>query len=849
MIIGLSVFSVIVGTINAIPHRVLKPSQQVTVLLEEAVPIKGSVEIKKGERLVAESQNKKLYLDTDTLHIRVEDKKTGKQWRSELAQPSNDKDRSVVNLTYLGQDNRKQEWHATRDVIEAGNYEINQLDNGVQLQLAFESTIRQLDQLIPTYVEERYLEERFYAAIDEKLAQEIISETQARSYKTILRRVYLRDLAGGGQGYKLTSPNALPPSGLRQINQMVQIIDYTEDEVREANQMMGYDIEIPPAPNFNITVNVVLEDDDLVVHVPTVESTTRSPYFKLQAIEVYPTFGAVSSEEVETGYIMVPDGAGALFELNSYDIAYPQYSRPVYDNTYYDQMYTMPQYNEILHMPVFGMTYGQDKEATHGFMGIIESGEALSHIHVQLGVKNRSDGGTINNKVYPSVDVMQYSRVKLMGPYSEDNSRYLASTGKIDMDYKVRYKFFGDEVTYFEMADAYKNYLMTRYDLETHYSQEPKMYLEILGALSVTERIVGIPYDKTLSMTTFEQAKEISNDFADMNLVLNYEGAFFGGEKTKLQNKVRRVKENGSEKELEDFIQTAQANNHKLFFGMELLSVKDTSYPFKAEVHGIYNYDSNPVRIYGYDYVTGKFSPEFTPLYRVHPKFFRAIVDGVLNEMETIEHLAINDIGNTYFASYKEGDSLTAIEANQMIAQGLEKLSENKTLAFRNPNMSVISHTNYAIDISRESSNYGSFYTTIPFRQLVLNGLVDYTTLDVNMSKKSVAYYLLQALELGSHPKFTISATKEDRLKDSEHRKYLSVWYETLKPTIEELYEAYDEAFQQIGTTEIKKHTVQEKNVFETEYVNGVKVLVNYNLYPVSVQGMQLEAMSYKIIR
>ncbi|MEF9959237.1 MAG: DUF5696 domain-containing protein [Niameybacter sp.] len=848
IILGLVAAVVLVtGSIKVIPHLALKESKIEHVEGESMVEVKGAIDIQQGEVLVAESATKELHLDTDTLDIRVVDKDTQKEWTSKVELPSNNKEKSIVNISYLSGDNKKHEWDAYANVIEPGNYNIDQVENGVKLSLYFQTSSKKPDQLLPSYLSAEHLENRFYAEIDKLGKDGIISEKQVTNYKNILKKVYIKDLVKGG--FKIIDSNSLPPSAVKQLNEMVQLIGYTEEMVKADNEAAGLDIEIPQVASFKVVVDVLLDGEDLVINVPTSECTSGNDYFALQNIEVYSTFGYASSDKVEEGYIMVPDGAGALFELNTYNSSYPQYSRPVYNNTYYDQMYQMPTFKENLHMPVFGMTYGKDANATHGFMGIIESGAELASVNVRLGTNDISTGGNVNNKVYSSVDLLQYSRVKLMGPYSDNDSRYLAATDKIDMDYTVRYKLFDEAVTYFNMANAYKEYLVEKHDLTMSYTTEPKMYLDVLGALTIPARIVGIPYDKTISMTDYKQAQAIVEELSDMNLVLNYEGAFFGGEKTGLPTKAKLVKENGSNKDLEALMNMVAEKNDEIFFGTDLMTVKDTSYPFDAKVHGLYNYDSKPVEIYDYDYTTGKFSPEFDPTYRIHPKFFGNIVDRFVAGTQELSNIAIGDVPNTYYASYKEEEVLNPIEANQMIESGLAKLDENKVLAFNNPNMNTLPYCDYAVNISRESSNYGTMYTSIPFRQLVMNGLVEYTTLNANMSKESMDYFLLQALEVGSYPKFTVSATNQDVLKDSPYREYLSVDYNTLKPEMEALYTEYVEAFNTIGTTEIKNHRLLDAGAFETEYANGTKVLVNYNPYPVQVEGRTLDAVGYEIIK
>lgn len=848
MIFGLLALGVVtVGVVQAIPSFTL---QAVEINAYEGKGQKEALKeiaTKQGEVLVATSQGKQLFLNTDTLDVRVVDKQTGLEWKSQVEVPSNNKDKSIVNITYLGKDDKRVEWDAYSNVIEPGHYEITAIEDGVRIVMNFQSGTKKPEQLVPTYIEEDHLNEVFYGALDRKAKEGVITDKELAGYKNVLKMIYTKDAVKGG--YKLKSSSSLPPSGLNQLNKMVEALGYTEDNVRADNEAAGLDIELPAIASFKVVLEMALDEGDFVVNVPTYECTSGNDFFTLQNIEVLPNFGHASSDYVKEGYILVPDGAGALFELNSYNGSYPQYQRPIYNNTFFDQMYEMNTFGENLSMPVFGIMHGKDADTTQGMMGIVESGEELGYINAQLGTDDSSSGGSVNNKVFSSVDVAQYSRVKLMGPYSEEGTRYLVTTDENAMDYTVRYKFFGEGVTYYDMADSYKQHLVEKEGLALNYANQAKLYLQVLGGVTLPKHLMGIPYDKTVSMTTYAQLGEILEDLGDMDLIVQYEGALNGGEKTSLPSKTKLLKENGSEKELQALMQKIEARGDLLMMGTNLMTIKDTSYPFKAKVHGVYNYDSKPVTLYKYNLIDGKFTPNKNDeKYILHPKYLPDVVEGMLEGTQNIPNLYISDVPNGYYASYKAGDMLSPVEANQLIEGELKKLDESKVLAFNNPNMNTLPYCDYAVNVSRESSNYGTMYTSIPFRQLVLNGLVEYTTLNVNMSKEHLDYYLLQAVELGSYPKFTISYENDDIFKDTPYTAYHAVTYDKIKSNIKSLYSQYEEAFSKIGSTEIVNHTMLMKDVFETTYANGVKVLTNYNQDAVTVAGYTINPMGFQII-
>ena len=129
-----------------------------------------------------------------------------------------------------------------------------------------------------------------------------------------------------------------------------------------------------------------------------------------------------------------------------------------------------------------------------------------------------------------------------------------------------------------------------------------------------------------------------------------------------------------------------------------------------------------------------------------------------------------------------------------------------------------------------------------------MNGLVDYTTENVNISSKNAAYFVLQAAELGSYPKYILTSEPVTKLKYTDYHYLYSSQYDLLKNDIKSMYTEIEDIRSQIGTNEIAGHTCLAKNVYKTTYANGVEVIVNYNLHSVELEdGAALDAESYLI--
>lgn len=826
----------------------LKKGKVPEIAVEGLSEVIDTIPANSGNILVASTPTKRMYIDTSTLNIKIEDIKTGAEWNTIYDDgKATENEKSPLIIRFLGRDSKIYEWSAFKYCISDGNYEIYKIKNGVRIEFNFmQATSNNLNEYMPQKISIKRFEEAFLNKIEQKVAEGTMSQEKAERYKSALNLVYEKDEKNNCYYNKYGgSPSS---SVVSLLIELAREVGYTTEMLIQDSQEFGISVNIIEYPEFKIVMEVVLENDDMVVRIPTYVIKTRSDSYILQNIMVLPNFGLVSANEFEEGYILVPDGSGALFKINTFDEKYPEYSRPVYNNTYYNNVYNMPEYGEELHMPVFGMMFKNQKSQMQGFMGIIENGAHTAYINVKLGTKMAETGGLPYNKVFASFDTVQYSRVKVFGPYSSNDARYLVTTNNIDMDFCIRYKLFPEGASYFNMAKEYKDYLVKKYGVNISYDNRPKLFFEVIGALTVEDRFLGIPYDKVISMTTYNELMDILKDMSSIeNKVVIYNGIFNSGINNYIMSKVNLVKKNGKFSEFQDLMDFISRSGDEFFAGVELTKVYQRGNGFKAREHAIYGFNGKPLEIRGYNFATGRFNRLSNGYFIVNPLYFLSLVKGFIENTDIFDNICLQDVGNVYYASYNPREMIDPLKADAIIREGLNKLSENKTLALNNPNADRMIYGKYALNVSRESSDFGPMYCSIPFRQLVMNGIVEYTTLDVNMSREDTKYYILQAIELGSCPKFTISSKTVDLLKNTSFSYYFSAQYSKLKDTIFDVYKEYKNAWDRIKSKEIVDHQMLEENVFMTKYASGAKVIVNYNRYPVTVNGDVIEPLGYRI--
>lgn len=803
-----------------------------------------------GEVLVAESDSKQLYINSETMNLKLKDKNTGKVWNSTVNGSNEASELAMLTVSYLGKDNNLTEWDSYTYCTQLGSYVLKKIDNGVQITMDInEGESERFTEYYPQKMPTDRFENFFLAGIKNLVETGKIDQVSADKYKMTLELLYKKSITEDCYAF---SYNGTPPrSAVKQLIKLAELLGYTKEMLISDSNAMGLSVTFTEPAQFKIVAEATLDGDDFVFRVPTQQMVSGNSYYTIQNIKVLPNFGAAASKEYEDGYILVPDGAGALFKFNTFNMAVPDYIRPVYNNNSLADYYFAPEYGEELMMPVFGMTYGTMENASHGFLGIIEKGAETSYINVKLA-STAKDSASSYNKAYASFDAAQYSNVKVYGPYSDNKASYLVDTGVLDVDYTIRYKLFPGNVSYFDMAKTYQEYLMKQGNItKLSYPDKAKVYMDFLGTISLTKRFLGIPYQSSYSMTTYKELSDIIKDLPDVNMALQYTGFFNGGFENKLNNRAELTSANGSKEELKELRNLAGERKADMFFVVSLSKVYDKGNGFRAKTHAVYDYSNSPATMYRYlpslGILDGFTGFDVNYFYLLSPRYIDGVVNKFLESAKGYDKLAISDLAHYNMADYRFKKKVSVYEAGRIAEDSLKKLSESHELSLENPMMKNVLYGSYAEDISRESSDYASFYITIPFRQLVMNGLVQVTTENVNMSSENPAYYVLQSVELGVYPKFTLSAKSDDILQETAYSYYYATEYQKQKDTIQKVYSQCKNAWEKIGTMEITGHKILSDNVFCTEYASGARVITNYNLHSVVVDGSEIPALGFII--
>lgn len=851
------------------------------IVVEDNYKFNGANKRKSQEVVIAQNGGRTLTLETKEMIFTLTDDATGLTWSTALpgTEKSTDaskfEDKSLLILEYFGEDNTDYKLNSYEGCVNLNNVTltpmvdeqtgvttsvnrysfldtITRIENGVQLKMLIKDNTKEYFAYMPQILSKESYD--FFVQRIKELREEGVNMDQLeKAFNTYYDRADPSDpskypLGGGG------TPSI---SGVNQLIELAEKVGYTRDMLLKDCERYNLVPASTELAEFVVTLEITLENGELVARVPSNQIVNNNDYFKLSRIHVLPNFGATygataqgGTTTVNAGYFLVPDGAGALIRHSSSDGTLGSYERAFMNNDFFQDYYWQSEYGQELMMPVFGIMYGE--EVTHGVLAIIESGSETANLHVNIAQPTAAG----ENKAYASVDTTEFAKVRIYGPYADNTAEYRADSGMIMTDFVVRYIPYAEPVNYFDMAMDYRDFIAEESGKAIETPEGPALYLEVMGAVTLTDRFAGIPYDNITSMTTYEELAKIISALPEGTTV-QYDGVFNGGILSELNNGARLVDENGSEDELAQMQKAAAKNGVQLFYQLNLSRVYDNGRNYIPSMHAARDYSNEAMTIYLYRPDNGQMNGRWDPIreYTIpSPRYFTYLADCFKEEQNDSKllkgaDLAIGDLACDVFADYRYNKVIDPVEARDIVRITLSKLAaDGSVLALNNPFADVAAQGKYAVNVSRESSNYASFYATVPFRQLALSGLTNVVGVDANLNSRSQDFYLMQAAELGMSIKYTVAWESSDLLKNSHFESMYAICWEDWKNDVISAANTCATLRTHIGGRAIVNHVMLQPQVFETTYDGDVRVITNYSALPYESTEGTVEPGGYLLI-
>lgn len=544
----------------------------------------------------------------------------------------------------------------------------------------------------------------------------------------------------------------------------------------------------------DLSVLYTLRDGSFYVNV-SMNNLQLPKGVKLEKVRLLKDFGSYEQSGSED-YIFVPDGSGALIMTGVKDADFKPVDLTVYENNCL--------------VGAFGI-----KRGNGAFLCIIEQGDSIADIHA-----DKNDDTALNG-VYATFNTTEI--------LTEEGSRTKKTYGyEYQNEIIMCYRFLsGKSATYSGMATACRENLIRNSVLST------KTLSDVKGSIPLVVSVQGCyrndkgkykvlsTYEQTLSLMTLLKAKGVNN------IYLRYNGLYDEANNGSNEDFGKFSSKLGKSKDFDALYNYLHSQQFSLFVETDILT---------------YNYNSKGAKgVDGSKIKTetdGKFPQATSKQGALKMVDLEDKIEGILNASNGLnfDGYALNDIGNSLYSDYSS-KFYSRVSSKKEISAQIPVLSTSKLIMVDTGNFYSVKNADVvsSIPLTPCQREENGAYVGIPFAQMMLHGICEYSGVGMN-SSANITLAFLKSVEYGCLPSAQWYCTTFDNDLDSKY------YYDNNINDVVECYTKANNALASLRGARMTSHYKVQNGVYCTEYNNSEKVYVNYTDNAVTINGIKVNA-------
>lgn len=552
-----------------------------------------------------------------------------------------------------------------------------------------------------------------------------------------------------------------------------------------------------------------LRDGSFYVNI-SMNTLTLPDGVYLEKIKVLNNFGAYG-QSAPDDFIFVPDGSGALIMTGIQDDGFSPLDLSVYGS---DKGVDGKSEKSSCLVGAFGIKHGNG-----AFLCIIEQGDSIAEINAL-----RDSDKSLNSvgATFKTTDI-----------YTDENTKSIKRTYGYTYKNEIRlcYRFLsGRSATYSGMAAACRENLIRNSVLSTKTvdpsSQNIPLVLTLQGGY-INEKgkyFALSKFDQVSSLLSLLKAKGVNN------IYVRYNGVFGGANNGKYNNFGKLQSGLGKTGNFNSLYSYISSQKFTLFLDTDILTFSYSGSDGAKSLSG--------------SVIKSEPSDSSTALAFTKNQGFAKIksledqVENILSvtEYTNLDGYALNDIGSYLYSDYSS-DFYSRESTKKEISAQIPVIATSKKLMIDTGNFYSVKNADIISDIpvSPIAKSESDSYKGIPFIQMMLHGISDYSPSGIN-SLEDIKKGFLKSVEYGCLPSVFWYCSQYDENLDKLY------YYNSNINDIVSFYLKADSVLCELRDARMTAHYEVQKDFYCTEYNNSSKVYVNYSSSPITVNGITVDA-------
>ena len=590
------------------------------------------------------------------------------------------------------------------------------------------------------------------------------------------------------------------------------------ERVEENDTTVTYEIQLS-AYRFVFRVSIGLSLDGFFVDFDPTTIQENDDRFRLTGLQFFPYFGS-AREDAYPGYMVIPDGNGALIRTNkAYDTSFQA--------DYYgsDRGYGRTSIAQLT-MPVFGLIHRVNDQ---GFWTEIESGAEHSTMLAQFWVRN-----TLYHRLTNRFNLRRVYRniINRAG----DGSDVIPSEHVLT-PFRAHYRVLeGNQANYVGMANAYQSQLVNRGILQAQSYDSMPIHLNWL----LTEQEPAFFGTSQITMTSPSQVDAYSQQLYEQGIEQQTIGlagwstdgyTYYAPYRTQfanrssLANTIDNLQERGFETYLEQGYITSTSLSRRVDFNRDVAR----------------NYSKLKM-----SRESSRFDSDNLNFYHLYPEQSYTMMRNDVRSFESlgVDGLLMRDFGNV-LTSYFDGQRRSRTHTMGILEDMAQLMGG---FALSTPHAYMLAHAKHYMDVPITNAQLDLYTDLVPFVTYTLRGYMAMYTPYLNFNALGKER-LLQMIDFGVFPSYLLTHAASTNLRYTYSNRYFTTAFSDFEDDIVDVYAYVSAIYEDVAEGKIVSRTMLTNGVTQIDYDHGVTLYVNYRSQPYTVNGVTIGALDVEVVR
>ncbi len=653
---------------------------------------------------------------------------------------------------------------------------------------------------------------------------------------------------------KVTDTEA-PSTTVRSYKDSVNAIVETEDDIRPGLIITmvenGFRAEYT-FPNEGITIPyyITLKDDYIeasiavneIYEVESEPSLITESSRSVVDVNLLQDLGAAFTDE--EGYIITPDGSGAVINFNNGKSKTNEYTQRIYGRDLAKSQEMAPKKTEQAYLPILGIV-----REDNALLEVVTEGSAYATARAAVaGQKSTSYNSAWFNFTLRATDTyfMGGQNASSLNAYQQN----LIPEDRVTVRY---YPIVKDDVTFVDVAKRYQQYLVEEKGLTKVENEEAPLYLDLYGGTVKEQSVIGFPVKLETAATTYEQAKQILQELNALGvdkIIVSYEDFNAAGITSRISNSVDYSGTLGGKNKWNELKSYCEASGILLAPSFDLMEYERSGNGYTKTGASAIAITKAYATQNVYELAFGTPHDTRSSWYILSPSYFEKVYGEVVSscQKEGMKAISVADGTNKLYSDFtgNANRNTSRQQALNNIIKGYEMINQSgMTFVSGAANDYALPYVDYLKDVPLYSSNFDVYDYDIPFYEIVIHGYIPYTTKAKNASSSADEMFVY-SVATGTPLHYEVMYEDPNEFTDCSYDELFYTYYKGWLQDISTEYKFMRQYVLPLTDETIENFEIVDVDSYRTTFSDDTVVEVDLSTLQIWINGTEVKLSDFE---